>query len=237
MSRKPLDNPVWHALGGPQAEFALKRPFARRFDPDIAPFFAIEEPSDKAYRDIGDMLGKSPEARLFRPEEENEPEGWNKTFEKPIAQMILPPSVALKAPGSQVIELGIGDVAAMRDLAARAEPGPFGSRTHELGTVLGIHDGDKLVAMAGERLRLPGLIEISAVAVDPEYRGRGYGRMLTAALALRIRAAGQMPFLHVFEDNKAAFGLYKKMGFAQRTTLVVIWLAPSRKAAAETVEE
>ena len=229
MSRKPLDNPVWHALGGPQAEFALKRPFARRFDPDIAPFFAIEEPSDKAYRDIGDMLGKSPEARLFRPEEENEPEGWNKTFEKPIAQMILPPSVQLKPASSSIIELGIGDVPAMRELAERAEPGPFFSRTHELGVFLGIHDGDRLVAMAGERFRLPGLIEISAVAVDPEYRGRGFGKGLTAALAQRIRAAAQMPFLHVYEDNKSAFALYKKMGFAQRTTLIITWLAPERK--------
>jgi len=237
MSRKPLDNPVWHALGGPQAEFALKRPFARRFDPEMAPFFAIEEPSERAYRDIGDLLGKSPEARLFRPEEEPEPAGWRKSFEKPIAQMILPPSVALKPAGSPAIELGRGDVAAMRDLAGRAEPGPFARRTHELGVFLGIHDGGRLVAMAGERLRLPGLTEISAVAVDPDYRGRGYGRALTAALAQRIRAAGQMPFLHVYEDNKQAFGLYRKMGFAQRTTLVVTWLAPDRKTAADTVEE
>lgn len=234
MSRKPLDNPVWHALGGPQQEFAVRRPFARRFDPEMAPFFAIEEPSDKAYRDIGDMLGKSPEARLFRPEQEPAPPGWNKSFEKPIVQMILPPSVALKPATSSVIELGVGDVNAMRDLAARAEPGPFGSRTHELGMFLGIHDGDRLVAMAGERFRLPGLIEISAVAVDPEYRGRGYGRALTEALAMRIRAAGQMPFLHVFPDNKAAFALYRKMGFAQRTTLVVTWLAPDRRTPAET---
>ena len=230
MSRKPLDNPVWHALGGPQAQFAIKRPHARRFDPEVAPFFAIEEPSERAYRDIGDLIGKSPEARLFRPEKEPAPEGWRKTFEKPIAQMILPPSVQLKPAPSSIIELGIGDVAAMRDLAERAEPGPFASRTHELGVFLGIHDGDRLVAMAGERLRLPGLIEISAVAVDPEYRGRGYGRALAAALAQRIRAAAQMPFLHVYEDNKAAFGLYKKMGFAQRTTLVIAWLAPDRKA-------
>jgi len=235
MSRKPLDNPVWHALGGPQADVAVKRPHARRFDPEVAPFFAIEEPSERAYRDIGDLLGKSPEARLFRPEKEPAPPDWNKTFEKPIVQMILPPSVALKAAASSIIELGIGDVSAMRELAERAEPGPFFSRTHELGVFLGIHDGDRLVAMAGERMRLPGLTEISAVGVDPEYRGRGYGRALTAALAQRIRAAGQMPFLHVYEDNKAAFGLYRKMGFAQRTTLVITWLAPSRKV--DAVEE
>jgi ribosomal protein S18 acetylase RimI-like enzyme len=226
MARKPLDNPVWHALGGPQAGFALKRPHARRFDPEVAPFFAIEEPSDRAYRDIGDLLGKSPEARLFRPEKEPAPPGWSKTFEKPIDQMILPPTAALPAALSSIIELREADAPAMQELAKRADPGPFAPRTRELGTYLGIHDGERLVAMAGERLRLPGWIEISAVAVDKEYRGRGFGRALSGALVARIRAAGQMPFLHVYPDNKAAFALYKAMGFVQRTTLVVTWLAP-----------
>ena len=227
MSRKPLDNPVWHALGGPQAAFAVKRPHARRFDPEVAPFFAIEEPSERAYRDIGDLLGASPEARLFRPEAEPAPPGWSKSFEKPIVQMILPPAVALPAMPSAIIELGPGDRSAMLELAERTKPGPFAARTPELGTFLGLHDGGRLVAMAGERLRLPGWVEISAVAVDPEYRGRGYGKAVTAALAARIRAASQMPFLHVYPDIPA-FDLYKTMGFVPRTTLTVIWLAPRR---------
>lgn len=227
MSRKPLDNPVWHALGGPQAAFAVKRPHARRFDPEVAPFFAIEEPSERAYRDIGDLLGASPEARLFRPEAEPAPPGWSKSFEKPIVQMILPPAVALPSVPSAIIELGPGDRPAMIELAERTKPGPFAARTPELGTFLGLHDGGRLVAMAGERLRLPGWVEISAVAVDPEYRGRGYGKALTAALASRIRAASQMPFLHVYSDIPA-FGLYKAMGFVPRTTLTVIWLAPRK---------
>lgn len=229
MSRKPLDNPVWHALGGPQAQFALKRPHARRLDAEIGPFFAIEEPSDKAYRDIGDLLGKSPEARLFRPEVEPAPPGWSKTFEKPIVQMILPGAASLASVPSSIIELGPGDRPAMLELAERAKPGPFLARTPELGTYLGLHDGDKLIAMAGERLRLPGWVEISAVAVDPDYRGKGHGKALTAALASRIRAGGAMPFLHVYDDIPA-FGLYKKMGFVPRTTLTVIWLAPQRRA-------
>ncbi len=237
MARKPLDNPVWHALGGPQAAFAIKRPFARRFDPEVAPFISIEEPSDKAYRDIGDLLGAAEEAWLVRPEAEPAPEGWTKSFEKPVAQMILPPTAALKPALSSIIELGAVDAPAMHELASRTKPGPFGRRTHELGTFLGIHDGDRLVAMAGERFRLPGLVEISAVATDPEYRGRGYAKALIAAVATRIRASGQMPFLHTYADNKAALALYRKMGFAQRTTLVLSWLAPTRRAAAEPAED
>jgi ribosomal protein S18 acetylase RimI-like enzyme len=237
MSRKPLDNPVWHALGGPQANVAVRRPHARRYDPEIAPFFGIEEPSERAYRDCGDILGKSPEAWLVRPEEEPTPPGWTKIFEKAVAQMILPPTAALPSVPSSVIELGPGDAPAIRALAEHARPGPFSSRTHELGTFLGIHDGGRLVAMAGERMRLPGWVEISTVAVDEAYRGRGYGRMLTAAVAARIRAANHMPFLHLYADNKPAMALYRKMGFAQRSTLVLTGLAPARKPADETVEE
>lgn len=236
MSRKPLDNPVWHALGGPQSAFAVKRPHARRFDPEVAPFFAIEEPSERAYRDIDDLLGASPEARLFRPEAEPAPPGWKKTFEKPIVQMILPGAASLPSTPSSIIELGPGDRDAMLDLAERAKPGPFTSRTSELGTFIGIYDGDALVAMAGERLRLPGWVEISAVAVDPAYRGKGYGKALTAALAARIRASNQMPFLHVYDDIPA-FGLYKKMGFVPRTTLTVTWLAPVRRAEGDAAED
>lgn len=228
MSRKPLDNPVWHALAGPQADFALKRPHAKRYDPEIAPFFAVEEPSERALRDCGDLLGASPEIWFVRPEAVDASPGWAKTLARPVTQMILPPTASLKAPiiEPKIIELRAVDAPAMLDLAIRMKPGPFASRTHELGTFLGIHDGDRLVAMAGERMRLPGLVEISAVATEPEYRGRGYAQALIAALATRIRASGQMPFLHLFADNENAFALYRKLGFVQRTTLMLTWLAP-----------
>jgi GNAT superfamily N-acetyltransferase len=237
MSKKPLDNPVWHALGGPQSDFALKRPFARRFDPEIGPFFAIEEPSDKAFRDMDDLMGASSEAWLVRSEAVDVPEGWRKTFEKKVAQMILPPTATLPPVPSSIIELGAGDLPGMRELAAHAKPGPFATRTHELGTFLGIHEGDRLVAMAGERFRLPGLVEISAVSTQAEYRGRGYGTALLAAVAARIRAAGQMPFLHLYADNEAALKLYRKMGFAQRTTLVLTGLALRKPAAGDDAEQ
>ena len=42
--------------------------------------------------------------------------------------------------------------AEMLALAELTQPGPFGMRTHEMGTYLGIRREGKLVAMAGERL-------------------------------------------------------------------------------------
>ena len=37
---EPLDRPIWHALTGRQASFALGAGLARRFRPDVSPFTA-----------------------------------------------------------------------------------------------------------------------------------------------------------------------------------------------------
>jgi predicted GNAT family acetyltransferase len=114
----------------------------------------------------------------------------------------------------------------MMELARTTKPGPFGPRTHELGAYIGIRRDGRLVGMAGERFRLQGHTEISAVAVDPSWRGQGFGRALTAALASAIRRAGKIPLLHVFADNTPALKLYESIGFTTRAELTIVWLAP-----------
>ncbi len=69
-----------------------------------------------------------------------------------------------------VIQLGIGDVNEMLDLVQKTKPGPFGKRTCEMGAYIGIRDQGRLIAMAGERMRLDGHVEISAVRVDEGWR-------------------------------------------------------------------
>jgi hypothetical protein len=167
-----LDNPVWHALTGPQARFAVGAGRARGFPAEVGPFFAIADTSAGAYRDLGVILREATEARLFRPRAEPAPAGWTKTFEKPIAQMVCarPPRLHPDAP---VQPLGPSDVADMMALCEAAKPGPFGPRTPELGQYVGIRVNGRLVAMAGERFRLPGLTEVSAICTLPAYRGRG----------------------------------------------------------------
>src|SRR5712664_1901220 len=51
-----LDNPVWHALTGPQAGFALGRGAARHYPRDMAPFSAINESTPAAYADLAAHL-------------------------------------------------------------------------------------------------------------------------------------------------------------------------------------
>lgn len=223
-----LNNPIWHALTGPQAAWALRRGHAVRFIPEAAPFFALDDLGADGLHDLAGLVRQAPgaaglEARLFLMQPIATPPGWRKTFETPLAQMLLLDVPRAKTLDEPILELGPDGTADILALAKRAEPGPFGPRTRELGTFLGIRRKGRLVAMAGERMRLPGFTEISAIATDPEHRGRGYGGALTAALATRIQATGAVPFLHVFPDNPAA-ALYRTLGFSERRSLIVTWL-------------
>jgi ribosomal protein S18 acetylase RimI-like enzyme len=224
MTISVLDNPVWHSLEGPHRQHALGRGLARHYLRDIAPFSAIAEPSAAAYADLAADLPAGTEARLFRPQVEPLPDGWEETNRFAMLQM-----VASRQPvqgGSPVTVLSHADTAAMLDLVAATEPGPFGKRTALLGRYVGIRHGDRLVAMAGERLRVPGLVELSAICVHPEARGKGYGVALTRELMRHAFAQGERPFLHVRPDNAAAVALYRGLGFETRRKLVVLWRRP-----------
>jgi ribosomal protein S18 acetylase RimI-like enzyme len=219
-----LDNPVWFALSGAQARFGDRVGHAARFHPDVAPFFAIDVASESAYGDLAGILNGAPEARLFRATPERTPCGWRKTFEKPIVQMVCPRAPRLR-PGAAIEPLGPADAAEMMALAESAKPGPFGVRTAELGAYVGVRVNGRLVAMAGERFKLPGHSEISAICTLPAYRGRGYGGAMVGFLVDAILARGETPILHVFPDNPA-IKLYEAMGFEERARLLIVWLAP-----------
>jgi ribosomal protein S18 acetylase RimI-like enzyme len=167
-------------------------------------------------------------------------EGWALVGEVPLSQMIWTSSaVPGEATAAPIVHLGIDDVDQMLALTGLTKPGPFGRRTHELGTYLGIRDGNRLVAMAGERLRLPGFTEVSAVCTHPDFVGRGYARTLVSAVVNGILGRGERPFLHVARENVRAARVYEGMGFTVRKFFTVIVLgreAPAPSASPETTK-
>ena len=222
---EPLDNPIWHALVGPHAGFAFGRGAARHYPRDIAPFSGIAEPMAAAYRDLAADLPPGFEARLFRPTDEAVPPMWETVSSRPIVQMVADRTIPEPAPIGGVVSLGEADADEMLALAAAARPGPFDRRTVLLGNYVGVRREARLVAMAGERFRLPGYVELSAICVHPDWRGMGFGSGLTQYLAHRASADGEVPFLHVFPENPAIL-LYARLGFRERTRLWVLWRRP-----------
>jgi predicted GNAT family acetyltransferase len=85
-----------------------------------------------------------------------------------------------------------------------------------LGYYVGIRAGGKLVAMAGERMKVPGYTEVSAVCTHPDYLGKGYAAALMTEVMRSIRERGEKPFLHVRSDNARAIAIYERLGFSKR---------------------
>jgi predicted GNAT family acetyltransferase len=111
------------------------------------------------------------------------------------------------------------DVPDMLALVAEARPGPFLARTVEFGGYVGVRHDDRLVAMAGERLRPRGFTEVSAVATHPDHRKKGLAERLVRAVVHAATARGDVPFLHAAVSNTNAVRLYESMGFTVRRTV------------------
>ena len=222
-----LDNPVWHSLKGRHAWASKGDDLARRYDPEISVFSALADCEPHSWASLRRLVGPRGVAVLFRNDEPVPPTGWAVLARMPGYQLELDREARPTGPAPEVVRLDQTNVAAMADLVARTNPGPFTARTIELGNYLGVFDGGRLVAMAGERIRLPGYTEISAVCTDADYRGRGLAGHLTALIARDIAAAGSVPFLHVLAENPARH-LYESLGFRRRIANSVLIVRADR---------
>jgi predicted GNAT family acetyltransferase len=218
----PLDNPIWKALTTSQAHLAQAIGEARMFPPEITPLAGFPEPTPEAYESLSELLSQQRAAGLFFDAPPVLPRGWTILQGGPLLQMIHENGSRVTTPAppmAGLVELNAADVPDMVALAELTRPGPFATRTYELGNYLGIRRDGRLAAMAGERLRVLGLTEISAVCTHPDFLGRGFAGFLMRSLMERIRSRGETPFLHVRADNARAVALYERLGFRPRALL------------------
>jgi ribosomal protein S18 acetylase RimI-like enzyme len=213
----PLDAVIWRALTSVHEGLAEGDERARRYPAAIAPFAATVDVEPASFRSLLALVGGDDQIALFTTEEVQPPSAFSVVRRASVDQMVLEDAGAYTAqPEASIMPLGVTDSPEMLALASMTEPGPFGPRTIELGRYIGIRRQGALVAMAGERMRLDGFTEISAVCVDPAYRGHGFAAELVRSLASSIAAQSKIPFLHVFTSNHAAIALYCKLGFTLR---------------------
>jgi predicted GNAT family acetyltransferase len=215
----PLDNVIWQALTTRQARFAETAGQARRFPREVTLLAAFDAPNDAGYQSLSELVAPGGTGAVFLNDPYEARPGWEYVAGAPLLQTVCENGVAAQnsaSRASEIFVLGDKDSPEMVELATLTKPGPFGTRTHQLGYYVGIRDSGKLVAMAGERLKVPGYAEVSAVCTHPHYLGKGYAASLMTAVMQGIRDRGEKPFLHVRADNARAIALYERLGFRTR---------------------
>jgi ribosomal protein S18 acetylase RimI-like enzyme len=212
-----LDNPVWHALTTQHAGLAITADGAARYPAAIVPFAGIGEPTPRTANQLTSLIDDAESVFVVGVAPEPPP-GWKLQPKKPVLQMVCNARAA-EVPGPSVSTMGPGQVPDMVTLTDLVFPGFFRPRTLEMGSYYGIYYGAKLAAMAGERMRLDGYQELSAVCTHPDYTGRGYAQRLLGVLVNSAFDRGFTPFLHVYADNARAISVYRKMSFVDRTVL------------------
>jgi predicted GNAT family acetyltransferase len=209
-----LSAPIWQALGTRQTHLGEANVLARRYQADVAPFAAVAEELPEAFDALAELMHPGEIAAVLSRDPLQVP---TNLLAKPLGavhQMVAETRIDPAAGfGAGVMELGDADVDEMLALTGLTRPGPFARRTNAMGRYIGLREEGKLIAMAGERMRVPGYTEISAVCVDPAQRGRGLAGMLINVLRDDIERRGEIPFLHVFGSNHAAIALYERLGF------------------------
>jgi len=210
---KKLDNPVWYSLSETHDDFAMSYPGIKFYDPEYCPFGGFITTNnvalqiDEYSKLINDffLVGKKP------------------VFSKKVSlkkelvclQMVLDKKIEaiLK---EEIIKLDVGSADALSNLVNEVQPGYFKKKTNLMGDYFGIVSERKLVAVAGERMKMNDFTEVSAVVTHPSYAGKGFAKQLIAHTANKIFDENKVPYLHVAETNFVAIRLYENLGFKTR---------------------
>lgn len=211
-----LNNPIYHALRSGNRHLAFGAEPILFFDPEVSPFVGFDALSDANFNQLYTMVPEGRRLCFTAGTGVKLPRGWEILHCIPGIQMLCTGSSPEIKITETLIPLTREQVPQMVELARLTKPGPFDNRTIEFGFYEGIFEGARLAAMTGQRLQVHQYAEISAVCTHPDFLGRGYARQLIYSQICRMKTAGQIPFLHVRDDNERAIAIYKNLGFTTR---------------------
>jgi predicted GNAT family acetyltransferase len=213
-----LDRPAWNSLHNAHAVLGEGGSLAKRYPPSIVPFAAVADNTAESLQALTELAKPSEIMTLVEAGPVVIPEGFSITIEGILIQMAADrPHERIADP--RIEKLGEADAEEMLALAVLTKPGPFTLGAQKLGPFWGIKVDGKIVAMAGQRLHVPGFTELSGLCTHPEFQGRGFGALLFRFVAGEIAASGETAFLHAFWTNTPAITLYKKLGFSIRAEM------------------
>ncbi len=144
MDREVLDQPIWHAMNGPQSRFVIG-------DGAVPAVSARCSPVRRHGHAVGGQsghLGRNAAGRrrsgvVHDRTRRAPPSGLELSRAIKLSQMVAR-SVAPVGDDIEMVRLDTRDVPAMLELVALTQPGPFAPRTIELGQYLGIRDKGQL---------------------------------------------------------------------------------------------
>lgn len=215
----PLDRPVWGALTTGWADLAEGDEQALRLDRGHGVFGAAANRSPGSMAALGALVPDDGELWMVERDEWPVPPGARIQRVAGLVQMVCDRLTPTPSPAFDIVDLTEDDAGDMLALATLTKPGPFVRHTNRLGHFVGVRQGGGLVAMAGERMKLPGWSEVSGVCTHPDHRGRGYAAGLMRTVATRMIARGETPWLTSYASNKGAIALYETLGFRRRADL------------------
>ena len=213
----PPDNPVWQALCNHLRHFNRGNDVLKYFPADVSPFVGLKDWDNS---DIETLFQQLPSNRVFSVmmvKKVELPPELEIIYTCPLYQMECHVKYTIPDYAPSIQKLGYNDIPQMLKLTDITKPGPFLDHTIDMGNYYGIFENGELAAMAGERLRLPGYTEISAICTSPAHVGKGYASLLTEHVAQHIFDEGHTPILHVKTDNLRAINVYQRVGFDIRS--------------------
>jgi ribosomal protein S18 acetylase RimI-like enzyme len=216
-AKHPLDNPFWSSLDTLHRDVALGGDGVLRYPADVAPFLGVADADVDIDAALDALVPAGETVLLMGVAPSRLPAGWSLRAYDDLLQMECAEEVAPEhdeAP--EIVPLGPAQRPDVLALTALVYPHYFRPRTMDLGRYFGVYVDGRLAAMIGERLGMPGHREMSAICTHPDFGGRGHARRLTAMLSNDTLRRGDVPFLHVAQDNARAVALYASLGYSVR---------------------
>jgi ribosomal protein S18 acetylase RimI-like enzyme len=214
-----LDNPSWYALTTHQKRFAIGNDVVKMFPKDVVEFTAFPDPFNPNLYELARMLNVGDVVLIAAVSLPSSGE-YSMLYKGHVRQYIYRHSAL---PGGfddeSIVKLSALDIENIVALSVESKLGKMENRAIELGNYFGIYSDGKLVSMAGERLHVGVYREISDVCTAPEHVGKGMATKLVVHAMKDIMSCGEVPFLHVSEENERAIRVYERLGFEHRTNL------------------
>ncbi len=219
-----LDNMIWNAITTGNTGIATVDGDVGFYHPDIAPFAGMKEVNKTNLDKLYSLLPAGRKMAIsYFDNIDLDKSKWETLANMHCCQMVYenPVDSFVTEQTPLVQRLTDEHIPQMLELTRLTKPGPFYERTILFGNYFGVFDGDKLVAMTGQRMHPIPYLEVSAVCTHPGYRGKGYAKAILLQVMKLILEQSFTPFLHVLSSNETAIKLYESVGLTIRTKLYI----------------